>query len=199
MKGLSQIRTFIRKRIPYEVYRNMACRIKIWRYGLDSVDRTFLIAGSSAISKDFAAGSNGFMASGCRICPGVRVGRFVMFGPGVEICGGDHLYNKPGVPMIYSGRPEPKLTSIGSDVWIGQRALIMAGLSIGDGAIVAAGSVVTRDVPAYEIFAGVPAKKIKDRFEDPGEIEIHRSMLEKSSFDGVYCEPIELNGHEIKR
>ncbi|WP_447772828.1 acyltransferase [Variovorax boronicumulans] len=197
MKRLYGIRIFIRRHIPYEMYRNMVCRLKIWRYGLEKVHKTFLVTGSSVISRDFVAGSNGFMASGCRICPGVRVGRFVMFGPDVAICGGDHVYDKPGVPMIYAGRPEPRLTNIGSDVWIGQGALIMAGLTIGDGAIIAAGSVVTRDVPAYEVFAGVPAKKIKNRFKNTDEIEIHKSMLEKPSFGGIYCEPMELNSHEI--
>jgi acetyltransferase-like isoleucine patch superfamily enzyme len=199
MRSLSQIRAFLRKHIPYEMYRSVVCRIKIWRYGLENVHKTFLITGSSVISRDFVAGSNGFMASGCRICPGVRVGRFVMFGPSVAICGGDHIYDKSGVPMIYSGRPEPRLTNIGSDVWVGQGALIMAGLTIGDGAIIAAGSVVTRDVPPYTIFAGVPAKKIKDRFESLNDVEVHKAMLERLNFDGVYCEPLELNSHEIKR
>jgi acetyltransferase-like isoleucine patch superfamily enzyme len=53
---------------------------------------------------------------------------------------------------------------IGSDVWIGDRVVIMGGLEIGDGAIVGVGSVVTKNVKPYEIVGGVPAKKIKSRF-----------------------------------
>jgi acetyltransferase-like isoleucine patch superfamily enzyme len=53
---------------------------------------------------------------------------------------------------------------IGNDVWIGARAIILSGVTIGDGAIVAAGAVVARDVPAYGIVAGNPAKLIKHRF-----------------------------------
>lgn len=55
---------------------------------------------------------------------------------------------------------------IGNDVWIGTRAIIMGAISIGDGAIVGAGAIVTKDIPPYAIAAGVPAKIIGYRFED---------------------------------
>jgi len=54
--------------------------------------------------------------------------------------------------------------SIGSDVWVGYRSIVMDGVNVGDGAIVAAGSVVTKDVPAYGIVGGVPAHLIRYRF-----------------------------------
>lgn len=56
---------------------------------------------------------------------------------------------------------------VGSDVWIGYEAVILAGVTIGDGAIIAARAVVTRDVPPYTIVGGVPAKAIRKRFSDP--------------------------------
>lgn len=55
---------------------------------------------------------------------------------------------------------------VGNDVWIGYEAVVMAGVTIGDGAIVASRAVVTRDVPPYAIVGGVPAKVIKYRFDD---------------------------------
>lgn len=61
---------------------------------------------------------------------------------------------------------EAKMTEIGNDVWIGDHAVIMGGVKIGDGAIVAAGAVVTKDVPPYAIVGGVPAKVIKYRFDE---------------------------------
>ena len=56
---------------------------------------------------------------------------------------------------------------IGNDVWIGYEAAVLAGVTIGDGAIVAARAVVTRDVPPYAIVGGVPAKPIRQRFSNP--------------------------------
>ncbi len=60
-----------------------------------------------------------------------------------------------------SQKPE---IAVGNDVWIAQRAIVLPGVQIGDGAIIGAGSVVTKNVPAYAIVAGNPAKVIKQRF-----------------------------------
>lgn len=64
------------------------------------------------------------------------------------------------------GLPSRGDTVIGNDVWIGYESVIMPGVSIGDGAIIAAKSVVVSDVPAYTVFGGNPARKIKQRFSD---------------------------------
>ena len=75
---------------------------------------------------------------------------------------------------------EPKGdTVIQSDAWIGMNAIIMPGVTIGEGAIVAAGSVVSKDVPPYTIVGGNPAKEIKKRFTD---IEINM-LMEMGWFD----------------
>ena len=54
---------------------------------------------------------------------------------------------------------------VGNDVWIGFRSIILSGVTIGDGAVIYAGSVVTKDIPPYAIVAGVPAKIIRYRFD----------------------------------
>lgn len=60
----------------------------------------------------------------------------------------------------------PSSVTIGNDVWIGARALVMPGVSIGDGAVVGAGAVVTKDVPAYAVVVGNAARVIRYRYDD---------------------------------
>jgi virginiamycin A acetyltransferase len=78
---------------------------------------------------------------------------------------------------------EPKLSeepiTIGNDVWIGTRAIILPGVDIGDGAVVGAGAVVTKDVDSYSIVAGVPAKEVGRRFDE----ETKNKLLEKEWWD----------------
>ena len=57
-----------------------------------------------------------------------------------------------------------KRVTVGNDVWIGVRTMVMGGVTIGDGAVIGAGSIVTKDIPPYAIVAGVPAKVIRYRF-----------------------------------
>lgn len=64
----------------------------------------------------------------------------------------------------------PAKAEIGNDVWIGSNAVVMGGVKIGDGAIIGAGTIVTKDVPSYAIVVGNPAKIIRYRFK-PEEIE----------------------------
>ncbi|NKE57997.1 CatB-related O-acetyltransferase [Lentzea sp. PSKA42] len=72
---------------------------------------------------------------------------------------------------IALGAPSRGDTVVGNDVWIGYQALIMPGVHIGNGAIIASGSVVVSDVPAYGVVGGNPAKVLKKRYSDP-EIEL---------------------------
>ncbi|MEX6506682.1 DapH/DapD/GlmU-related protein [Jiella sp. M17.18] len=64
----------------------------------------------------------------------------------------------------FRGRRQEKPVTIGNDVWIGHGAVILPGVTVGDGAVIGANAVVTKDVPRYTIVAGVPAKPIRRRF-----------------------------------
>lgn len=76
---------------------------------------------------------------------------------------GKNVFNKHFAQHEY----EPYVyTQIGNDVWIGQNALIKGGVNIGNGAVIGMGAVVTKDIGAYEIWAGNPAKLIRKRFDD---------------------------------
>ncbi|MGO1975424.1 MAG: CatB-related O-acetyltransferase [Propionibacteriaceae bacterium] len=68
---------------------------------------------------------------------------------------------------IVTDMPSRSDTVIGNDVWFGYQAIVMPGVQIGDGAIIAAGAVVTADVPPYTIVGGNPARPIRQRFAEP--------------------------------
>lgn len=156
-------------------------------YGLKNVSKTFYLGGKSKISKDLIAEDFSYIGPFCLISPKVKIGRYTMLANNVSIIGDDHYYSDPNTPIIFSGRPELKETIIGADVWIGAFSIIMTGVKIGDGSIVGAGSIVTKDIPPYTIYAGVPAKFIKMRFDNE-QIAIHKVMLMDQNIAQNYCE-----------
>ena len=91
------------------------------------------------------------------VCP-VRIGDFSMFGPAVQIYTPLHPFNAEARRGKEYGKP----VTIGSDVWVGGGALILPGVTIGDRAVIGAGSVVTRDVPAGVFAAGNPCRVIRE-------------------------------------
>ncbi len=128
------------------------------------------------------------MGPGCRLGAKVEVGRFSLLAEGVAVVGDDHRTDVIGVPMVFAGRPTERLTSIGEDCWLGYGVIVMTGVSIGDGAIVAAGSVVTRDVPPGAIVGGVPATHLRWRFESEDDLATHLEQLVSGEYDVDYAE-----------
>lgn len=110
-----------------------------------------------------------------------KIGKYCSIAPGVHIGAGNHDYqfvtthpilfdkfyekkfNKNGIQKVNGLKDKDSFTIIGNDVWIGLNAIIKRGVTIGDGAVIAAGSVVCKDVPNYAIVGGNPAKIIKYR------------------------------------
>jgi len=150
------------------------------KLNLKNVDSTFYMGGKSKVFSDLKCEAYVYIGPNCLIYPKVSIGAYTMLANNVSIIGGDHAYNKSGMPIIFSGRGVLSETTIGKDVWIGAYSKILTGVKIGDGAIIALGSVVTKDVEAYSIYGGIPARKIKDRFKTKHEIKIHEQMLKKS-------------------
>lgn len=93
---------------------------------------------------------------------GVEIGDRTLIGYRTQVISSDHTITPIGEPFPISGDNHKKIV-IGKDVWIGGNCLITAGVTIGDGAVVAGGSVVTKDVPENAIVGGVPAKIIRVR------------------------------------
>lgn len=101
--------------------------------------------------------------------PEVEIGRFTSIAEGVRVVNENHpTAARSTHPFFYTEGSHRHATTIGSDVWIGFNALILPGCRrVGHGAIIGAGSVLTKDVPDYAIVAGVPAKVIGYRFAEP--------------------------------
>lgn len=132
------------------------------------------------IGKYSYVGNNCFMGN-------VKIGSFCSIADKCSIGGAAHPINRVSTsPVFHSGKnvlrtnfaefpsiPTPQ-TIIENDVWIGMGSYIKAGIVIHNGAVVGMGSIVTHDIPAYEIWAGNPAKKIGKRFDDERVIELEK-------------------------
>lgn len=92
-----------------------------------------------------------------------KCGDNVMMAPDCIIYVRNHESSRLDIPMCEQGSTEERPVVIGNDVWIGGRVIILPGVKIGDGAIIGAGSVVTKDVSEYDVVAGNPARVIKNR------------------------------------
>lgn len=120
------------------------------------------------IGNDVSIGENAvFMATRAEII----IGDHVMFGPHVFVITGGHRLDLVG-RIMKSIKNKEKLSENDKDVvfkgdnWIGANSIILKGVVVGQGSVIAAGSVVTKDIEPYSIYGGVPAKKIKMRFSE---------------------------------
>lgn len=93
---------------------------------------------------------------------GVTIGDRTLIGYGTKILSSNHVIPAAHDPIFSSGHKNAPVV-IAKDVWIGANAIILPGVTIGEGAVVAAGSVVTKDIPAWHVVGGIPAKTIKIR------------------------------------
>lgn len=134
-----------------------------------------------------------------------QIGNFCSFGSNIKIGGSSHPIHWGSSSTVFceyedhikrkfaNHQYNPTMpTKIGSDVWIADNAMIKAGIDIGNGAVIGMGSVVTKDVPAYEIWAGNPAKCIGKRFDSDVV-----AKLEKIRWWDLEDEEIEVVGKYI--
>lgn len=108
-------------------------------------------------------GNNSGIGPQCKIPPGTIIGDDVMMASECAFYSRQHKVDRTDIPMRLQGATDRDPVIIGNDVWIGSRVTIMPGVKVGNGAIIAAGAVVTKDVEAFAVVGGVPAKKIKSR------------------------------------
>ena len=124
------------------------------------------------------------------------IGRYCSIGTDVIIGPGEHEIDKISTSAhFHKGNFYDELTkktlTIGNDVWIGTKAIILRGVTIGNGAVIASGAVVTKNVPPFAVVAGVPAKIVKFRFDDETIKLIETSKW--WNYDIEYAEEIHKN------
>jgi maltose O-acetyltransferase len=108
-------------------------------------------------------GDNTQLGANSRIGPNVSLGDNVLMGPDCVIMTTAHAFENREVPIRLQGALPIKPIIIGDDVWIGTRVVILPGVKVGNGAVIGANSVVTKNIEPYAVVGGVPAKFIRWR------------------------------------
>jgi acetyltransferase-like isoleucine patch superfamily enzyme len=141
-------------------------------------------------------GDNCYIGRNSQIECNVKIGNDVLIANNVAFVGRyDHNYQQIGKSIRFSSQIRDhdytwkeldQITTVGNDVWIGYGTIILSGVNIMDGSIIAAGSVITKDTEPYSIYAGVPAKKISNRFNSISEQNSHiKKLYSKNDSNGV--------------
>ncbi|NJK38233.1 MAG: acyltransferase [Oscillatoriales cyanobacterium RM1_1_9] len=92
----------------------------------------------------------------------LTIGQNSLIGAYSYLITANHRFENPDIPIRLQGYTGASI-QIGQDVWLGCHVVILPGVTVGDGAVIAAGAVVNKNVPAYEVWGGVPARKLRER------------------------------------
>lgn len=150
-----------------EIYRPYAlffpaCRRYFVSKFINKCGKEVRVKRNADISMFIEIGNNSELGTNCLIQSNTFIGDYVIMGPDVKIYTKNHGYQDLSIPMAL--QPIVRETvKIGNDVWLGANVVITPGVIIGNHVIVAAGAIVTKDVPDYAIIGGVPAKIINFR------------------------------------
>ncbi len=145
--------------------RGFLCRIIFDRCGKNvNIEKNVFFGGGQGIS----VGDGSGIGINNRIQGPLVIGSDVMMGPDVIIYTKNHNYKDIARPMVEQGDSKARKVTLEDDVWIGARAVILPGVTIGKGSIVGACALVTKDVPPYAIVGGVPARVIGSRKQETG-------------------------------
>lgn len=158
---IAQLKAIRRDVIGWAKYVALRLRLRDIRVGKHFSVKSYFFLGKGF---KLRVGDNVFIGRHGHIVCNLTIGNDVMVASYVSFVGGDHRIDNIGeIKIKNSGREHNKTTTIGNNVWIGHGSIVMAGVTIADGAVIAAGSVLTKDVGRDEIFGGVPAKLIRKR------------------------------------
>jgi len=181
LKTIKQFRDFLLRKVVYRKYSigpgfHAGIRVRIWGRQKVVIGRNFYIGRDSFIETDVVIGDNVILGNRVAL-----IGRY------------DHHYQQVGTPIrlamqirdkTYNWKGLDYITTIENDVWIGYGTTVMGGVRIGEGSIIGACSLVTKDVEPYSIYAGVPARKVRNRFDTDDDLHMHLELVH-SKYSGV--------------
>lgn len=117
----------------------------------------------------------------CNVANNVIFGNYILMAGRVCFVGKhDHSFEIPAQLIWFGKRGDAGYCIVEDDVWIGHGVTIVGNIKIAKGAVIAAGSVVTKNIPPCEIWGGVPAKKLKERFQSQDEKNRHLTFLNRN-------------------
>ncbi len=161
---------------------------RYWSYRLRGVpDRVIKSAGKNFScgpgaffrpNEDIHIGNNVFIGRNVHIAVPCSIRDDVMLASYVAFVGDDHRYDISKGLMNATGKAYIRKIVIEEDVWLGHGVIVLAGVCVGRGSIIAAGSVVTKNVPPCTIWGGNPARFIRNRFSDEEELVAHLRFLD---------------------
>jgi len=129
---------------------------------VDKAGTDIRVKSNADISMFISIGDRSELGSGSLIYGGVHIGSDVLMGPDVKIITRNHLFEDPTIRISDQGTVFQAVT-IDDDVWIGANVVILPGVNVGKGSVIAAGAIVTKDIMPFTIVGGVPAKTIDKR------------------------------------
>lgn len=138
-------------------------RIFFARLYIDKCGKGVVVERGASFSRKLKLGDNSGVGKNAWIRGHVTIGNNVLMAPNVVILTQNHIFDRVDIPIIQQGTTEEKPVIIGDDCWICQNVIILPGVKVGKGSILAAGAVVTKDVVPYSIMGGNPARLIKQR------------------------------------
>lgn len=133
---------------------------------LKSCGKNVNIEKGAFFSPKVSLGDNSGIGVDAKIYGTCTIGSNVMMGENCTVITRNHRFDRTDIPMTEQGFEEEQPVTIGNDVWLGDRVMLLPGVHLGDGCVVGAGSVVTRDIPPYAVACGVPARVRRYRGEE---------------------------------
>lgn len=141
---------------------------QFWKASLGAMGNNVrIMRGTKAVSpNNIRLGENVYIGERCALYgyANITIGQNALIAREVIILTRNHIFSSLDSPIRDQGYSVSPVT-IEEDVWVGARVTILPGVTIGKGSVVAAGSVVTKDIPEYAIVAGIPARQVKSRLE----------------------------------